>query len=117
MQSMPGDFPGSFAASTGRVAITARPFPDVGTHWPEASVMKIRESLLAWIVLAGGVRADIYQWEYINPGDPSQGKQQSATLCPGGAGVNAVPGANLQSRNLTMAYLIGADLSAANAAS
>ena len=31
-------------------------------------------------------------------------------LAPDGAGVNAVPGTNLSYRNLTMAYLIGADL-------
>jgi uncharacterized protein YjbI with pentapeptide repeats len=59
-------------------------------------------------------RAGIFQWEYINPADPSQGKQQSTTLAPDGAGVDLVPGANLGSRNLTMAYLIGADLSGAN---
>ena len=56
-------------------------------------------------------RADIFQWEYINPANPSLGKQQSTTLAPDGAGANAVPGANLSNRNLTMAYLIGADLS------
>jgi uncharacterized protein YjbI with pentapeptide repeats len=54
--------------------------------------------------------ADIFQWEYINPADPSQGKRQSTTLAPDGAGVDAVPGAILSFRNLTMAYLIGADL-------
>ena len=32
-------------------------------------------------------------------------------LAPDGAGVNAGPGADLSNRNLTMAYLIGADLS------
>ena len=58
-------------------------------------------------------RADIFQWEYINPADPSQGKQQSTTLAPDGAGVDAVPGADLSDRNLTMAYLIGADLTGA----
>jgi uncharacterized protein YjbI with pentapeptide repeats len=55
-------------------------------------------------------RADIFQWEYIDPVDPSQGKQQSTTLAPDGAGVDAVPGADLSSRDLTMAYLIDADL-------
>ena len=55
-------------------------------------------------------RADIFQWEYINPADPSQGKQQSTTLAPDGAGVDAVPAPILSHRNLTMAYLIGADL-------
>ena len=52
--------------------------------------------------------ADIFQWEYINPADPGQGKQQSTTLAPGGAGVNAVPAAYLAGRDLSMAYLIGA---------
>ena len=56
-------------------------------------------------------RADIFQWEYINPANPSLGKQPSTTLTPGGAGANAVPGTNLSNRNLTKAYLIGADLS------
>ena len=41
------------------------------------------------------VRADIFQWAYINPAVPSQGKQQSTTLCVDGAGLNAVPGAIL----------------------
>jgi uncharacterized protein YjbI with pentapeptide repeats len=58
-------------------------------------------------------RADIFQWKYINPANPSLGKQQSTTLCTGGAGANAVPGANLGGRNLTMGYLIGADLTGA----
>lgn len=58
-------------------------------------------------------RADIYQWEYVNPADPSQGKQQSTTLAPDGAGVDAVPNADLTSRNLTMAYLVGKDLTGA----
>jgi uncharacterized protein YjbI with pentapeptide repeats len=59
--------------------------------------------------------ADIFQWEYINPADPSQGKRQSTTLAPGGAGVDAVPGVNLSGRNLTMAYLIGVDLTGGTA--
>jgi uncharacterized protein YjbI with pentapeptide repeats len=65
--------------------------------------------LLNVILAAPAAHADIFQWEYINPADPSQGKRQSTTLCPDGAGVDAVPGANLSNRNLTMAYLIGAD--------
>jgi uncharacterized protein YjbI with pentapeptide repeats len=66
---------------------------------------------LTLILCANTARADIFQWEYINPGDPRQGKQQSATLAPDGAGVDAVPGANLSNRDLTMAYLNGARLS------
>jgi hypothetical protein len=46
------------------------------------------------LVASSFPRADIFQWEYINPADPSQGKQQSTTLAPDGAGVDAVPGAD-----------------------
>src|SRR5262245_31948520 len=68
-------------------------------------------ALLALLIAASGARADIFQWEYIDPANPSLGKQQSSMLAPDGGGVNAMPGANLSDRNLTMAYLIGADLS------
>ncbi len=70
----------------------------------------VSRAVLVCLALAGVGRADIFQWEYINPADPSQGKQQSSTLCPGGAGVDAVPNANLEWLDLTKAYLIGADL-------
>jgi uncharacterized protein YjbI with pentapeptide repeats len=70
--------------------------------------------MFAVVVYAAAARADIFQWEYIDPLDPSQGKRQSTTLAPGGAGVDAVPGADLSSRNLTMAYFKSADLSNAN---
>jgi uncharacterized protein YjbI with pentapeptide repeats len=69
-------------------------------------------TLLALFAPALVARADIFQWEYINPANPSLGKQQSTMLAPDGAGASAVPAANLPNRNLTMAYLIGADLSA-----
>ena len=61
------------------------------------------------LAMTGQSRADIYQWEYVNPTDPSQGKQQSSMLVPDGAGVNAVPNSFIGG-NLSMAYLIGADL-------
>ena len=71
----------------------------------------LRQSLVAISVVlaATAAHADIFQWEYINPADPSQGKRQSTTLCYDGAGVDAVPGANLgrvggATRDLTMAY-------------
>src|SRR5262245_31954266 len=70
-------------------------------------------ALFAPFTFASFARADIFQWEYINPADPSQGKQRSTTLAPDGAGVDAVPGADLSNRNLTMAHLIGADLTGA----
>src|SRR6476620_6834341 len=66
--------------------------------------------LLGLLGPAPATRADIFQWEYINPSNPSQGKQPSTVLCPDGAGGTALPGANLSHRNLTMAYLIGAYL-------
>ena len=62
-------------------------------------------------VLNGQAWADIFQWEFVNPTDPSQGKQQSTTLCPDGAGVSAVSDSSLGNRNLTMAYLAGVSLS------
>ena len=78
----------------------------------------IRSFIAAAILLAqcaAAAHADIYQWEYINPNEPSVGKALSATLAPDGAGANAVPGADLHSRNLTMAYLGNKDLHGANA--
>jgi uncharacterized protein YjbI with pentapeptide repeats len=76
-------------------------------------ILKSVAAMGCLVVFVARARADIFQWEYINPADPSQGKQQSTILTPDGAGVDAVPGANLSFRNLTMAYLIGADLTGA----
>src|SRR5262245_33476268 len=67
------------------------------------------------IAATSPTRAHIYQWEYVNPANPTQGKQQSTTIAPDGAGVDAVPGAYLSGRNLTLAYLSGADLTRASA--
>jgi uncharacterized protein YjbI with pentapeptide repeats len=78
-------------------------------------VLQISAALFFSIVFAASAQADIFQWEYINPADPSQGKQQSTTLAADGAGVDAVPSANLYRRDLTMGYLIGADLMNASA--
>ena len=80
-------------------------------HWTVLVTASLA-TLLALFAPAPVARADIFQWEYINPANPGLGKQPSTTLAPDGAGANAVPGANLSNRNLTMAYLIGADLSA-----
>jgi uncharacterized protein YjbI with pentapeptide repeats len=74
-------------------------------------LLQIIAATFALVTIACAARADIFKWEYINPADHGQGKQQSATLAPDGAGVYAVPGAYLAYRNLTLAYLIGADLS------
>jgi uncharacterized protein YjbI with pentapeptide repeats len=75
-------------------------------------LLQIAAAVFARLSFASATQADIFQWEYINPADPSQGKQQSTTLAPDGAGVDALPGADISNRNLTMAYLIGADLTA-----
>jgi hypothetical protein len=85
----------------------------VGIHCSALRPQRLCVSLFSILVVASCARADIFQWEYINPADHSQGKRQSTTLAPDGAGVDAVPGADLQGRDLTMAYLIGADLTGA----
>src|SRR5688572_21480857 len=72
--------------------------------------LRITVNVFSLMAFATAARAVIFRWEYINPADPTQGKQQSTTLTPDGAGVDAVPGADLAGRNLTMAYLIGAKL-------
>ena len=54
-------------------------------------VLQIAAAMFPLVAFAATARADIFQWEYINPADPSQGKQQSTTLAPDGAGVDAVP--------------------------
>src|SRR5262245_35730632 len=66
--------------------------------------------LLSVAAAPRAARADIFQWEYIDPANPTLGKQQSTTLCPGGAGASAVPNADLGFRDLTKAYLISKDL-------
>jgi uncharacterized protein YjbI with pentapeptide repeats len=65
-------------------------------------------------LLVGEAGADIYQWEYIDPANPSLGKQPSATICTDGAGVTARPWAGLSYRNLQKGYFIGANLQDAN---
>lgn len=78
--------------------------------------MKIKASILIacitfalnWTVFA---HADIYQWEWLDDGYQTQ---PSTTLTPSGAGVSAVPGADLANLDLTMAYLGNANLNSAN---
>ena len=59
-------------------------------------------------------QADINEWAWVNPNDPTQGVAQSSVVCPGGSGVFAVPSANLRHLDLTQAYLIGANLTNAS---
>jgi uncharacterized protein YjbI with pentapeptide repeats len=79
-------------------------------HWTLLITASLT-TLLALFAPTPFARADIFEWEYLNPANPALGKQQSATLAPDGAGVSAEPGVNLSNHNLTKAYLIGANLS------
>jgi hypothetical protein len=45
-------------------------------------LLQIAAAMLPLVAFGANAEADIFQWEYINPADPSQGKQQSATLAP-----------------------------------
>ena len=74
-------------------------------------------TLLAVFASTQRARADIFQWEYINPTYPGRGKQQSTMFAPDGGGVNAVPAANLSNLNLTKAFLAGSLLFDANLSS
>ena len=45
-------------------------------------MLHVTAATFAFVAVATCVRTDIFQWEYVNPADPSQGKQQSTTLAP-----------------------------------
>ena len=64
--------------------------------------------LLAFSTVA---RADIYQWKWVDPGNPDLGKIPSDTPCPDGVGVSAGSYVDLSDRDLTQAYLIGRESS------
>jgi len=68
--------------------------------------LKVLVAVLLLILRASQTRADIYEWAWVNPSDPTQGVVQSSVVCPGGGGVYAVPGAELRSLDLTQAYLL-----------
>ena len=71
-----------------------------------------------WIWLAGSlacaagpvVHGDVFQWEWVDPADPSQGKRPSAVLCPMGSGLVLGPDSWALNHDLSQAYLIGSDL-------
>ena len=71
-------------------------------------------TVLGLLLSAGVTHASIYQWQWVDPGNHTLGKMASTTPCPGGAGVSAVPSANLSTRNLTQAFLNSVNLSNAN---
>ena len=55
-------------------------------------------------------QADIFEWAWVDPADPSQGKFESDVPTPDGLGRDARNGANLSGLDLTRAYLIETDL-------
>lgn len=59
---------------------------------------------------APSVFAQVYQWEYRNPNNPSLGKRESLRLAPGGATARLDFESGLHGLDLTRAYLAGADL-------
>ena len=96
---------------------------------PLKSIAQFTLCIILLTLFTHPTSADIYQWEWIDPLDHSQGRQQSATLAPDGAGQNPGPNAilnnldltmswmpneNLQNANLKSSNLIGAELSEAN---
>lgn len=74
-------------------------------------------TLIISLFLAPFCKADIFQWDdSVSPPFPGQPRQarESTTLCPDGAGVDAIPGADLSDRNLYRAYLANKNLTGAN---
>lgn len=67
-------------------------------------------AVLLGLAFATSSLADIFAWELIDPTNPALGRQQSTTLVPEGAGRDAVPDADLNRLDLTMAWLAEQDL-------
>lgn len=63
---------------------------------------------------SSSVKADIYQWQWIDPSNESLGREASGDLAPDGAGRLAVPGVDFASDNLTKAWLPRVDLTGAD---
>ena len=72
------------------------------------------DNLVVTTVVVAPAPFNIFKWEYVDPHNPSLGKLESTTLAVDGYGLHAQPGLDASSKNLTMAYLIGADLTGAN---
>src|SRR5262245_33166961 len=70
----------------------------------------VRLLCLGCLILPASVRADIFQWQWVNPNNPNLGRMESTTLAPNGAGVSAIPFSNLSAKDLRNGYLIGKDL-------
>lgn len=65
------------------------------------------QSLVFGLVVAFSNAAfgQVYQWEFVDPANPSLGKKQSTTLAPGGGTAHFNNVLGLSSRDLTKAYL------------
>ena len=60
--------------------------------------------------LSTAARGDVFEWEWIDPGDPLLGKYETTIVCPDGAGLTPAPGMDAANADLTKAYLIDYDL-------
>ena len=70
------------------------------------------------IALGLSAQANIYEWILTDPLYPPAGKSVNYNaLTPGGAGVDAIPDANLSSLNLTEGYFLSKNLTNANLSS
>ena len=56
------------------------------------------------------VCAQVFEWEFVDPANPSLGKQKSATLAPDGASANFDDILGLAGRDLTKAFLFQANI-------
>jgi uncharacterized protein YjbI with pentapeptide repeats len=74
------------------------------------SLHAVIPSLLSVLIVSHAALGDIYQWELVNPADPSLGRQASSTLCPDGEGRVPAPGLYASYDDLTQAWLSGYDL-------
>src|SRR5271165_5728158 len=72
--------------------------------------LRILISVLLLMSAASRTQAEIYEWAYVDPSDPTQGVYQSSVPCPGGGDVSAIPSSIFSGLDLTQAYLIGANL-------
>ena len=70
--------------------------------------------LMVTATSVSALRADIYEWEWVDPNDHSQGKQPSTILCPDGKDDMFIHPSYPGYLDLTKAYLIGYDLTDAN---
>jgi uncharacterized protein YjbI with pentapeptide repeats len=57
---------------------------------------------------------NVFEWQYVNPANSSQGKQPSTLVAYDGYGIQAGPGLNAANYNLTKAYFDGANLTGAS---